>query len=54
MIRGVWLGSSAANTHSLASVVQVGEVQGDWCRQLSCLIHRRVIRTRDLIDSNTK
>ena len=32
-IRGVWLGSSAANTPSLASVVQVGEVQGDWCTQ---------------------
>ena len=33
IIRGVWLGSSAANTPSLASVVQVGEVQGDWCTQ---------------------
>ena len=32
-IRGVWLGSSAANTPSFASVVQVGEVQGDWCTQ---------------------
>ena len=33
IIRGVWLGSSAANTPSFASVVQVGEVQGDWCTQ---------------------
>ena len=33
IIRGVWLGSSAANTPSFSSVVQVGEVQGDWCTQ---------------------
>ena len=33
IIRGVWLGSSAANTPSLAFALQVGEVQGDWCTQ---------------------
>ena len=33
IIRGVWLGSSAANAPSFASVVQVGEVKGDWCTQ---------------------
>ena len=33
IIPGVWLGSSAANSSSFASVVQVGEVKGDRCTQ---------------------